>query len=228
MSRGAGGNRRQGVRTLRSGTQRNARLRAEFFQGGIRIGDIGRIGDDEVETLTAYGRKPRARAPLDTREPEACALRMAISNAGAETSMPTIRACGRSEAMASAMAPLPVPKSSTDAHEPAATAAKRARRGVRFPAEARERRRDLQGSDQNSRVPSNKQPARLRAPIDQRGVSALGFGCDRLVAARREPGARQIEDFPEQQLGVEPRRFAEAIETAGTALQVFGDRAHST
>src|SRR5580700_611965 len=65
MRRRGTGYRGQGFQPRGSAAERERRLLPQVFKSGIGCGDIGRIGDDYVESFAGYGREPRSQAPID-------------------------------------------------------------------------------------------------------------------------------------------------------------------
>jgi hypothetical protein len=105
---------RQRVQPGRPALERERGFVGQQLERGIVAGDIGWIGHDEVEALAWHGVEPGAQAPTRrVTAPVARSFDEATARAPARHPPPMIRARGRSEAMASAMAPLPVPRSET-------------------------------------------------------------------------------------------------------------------
>ena len=75
--------------------------------------DVRRIGDRQVEALPRDGTPPVALGAIRTRRPSRCALRDATARAASLASVPVTTAAGHAAAIASANAPLPVPRSTT-------------------------------------------------------------------------------------------------------------------
>ena len=101
------------VEAVRPRSQCTARLETQVTPCKMRIviGDVRRVADDDVELCRIQLCEPVTLQEADIVEMQA--LAEATVRAAAEASTATISACGRWLAMASAMAPVPVPRSST-------------------------------------------------------------------------------------------------------------------
>jgi hypothetical protein len=172
------------------------------------------------------------------REPEIARVSSATSSAAGEISTPVTRHPGLSEAMASAMAPLPVPRIEiigSKACDLPMELDQRDGPGHRwnrvqgrsndhqqlgFRPRHQHGRRD--GERQRPKFPRARQIGDRRAaqaPFDQAGVSLFAFA-RWARAARNQSRARQPEHFAEQQFRVEPRRVAVRTERERAPLQI--------
>ena len=113
MLRSLGNDGLERVESRGPGDERERRLGGECRERGIVVRDVRRVGDHDVEGSAGHGVEPGSQSKGDVRQREARTLSRATPKAPGDTSTPTTRASGRSEAMASATAPLPVPRSST-------------------------------------------------------------------------------------------------------------------
>ena len=173
--------------------------------------DVRRVRDDEVPRARRKPVEEIARARAAPSRPACAAFARATSSAAGEASIAVTSAPGCSSAIASAIAPLPVPTSST--------------RGSSCAGDRRERPLDddlrLRPRDEHSRDRpggtaggSPTRRGRTRAARGARGARGAtrapplrSFG-QAPAAVRVEARPRRPEHVREKQLGVEPRRVA--------------------
>ena len=66
---GRGGDRDQGVETGGSCHERHRGLGPKFFQRRVAGGDVGRVGEDQVESFAGNRFEPGTQAPVNLCEP---------------------------------------------------------------------------------------------------------------------------------------------------------------